>query len=61
MSKYTIYPGEFPCHTCKKMVKTVRLYGQEKEITWMCEDRHLSSVSLYKKKTKKDYEREIRE
>ena len=59
MSKYTIYPGEFACHTCKKTVKTVRLYGQEKESTWMCEDKHLSSVKLYKKKTKKDYEREV--
>ena len=56
MSKYTIYPGEFICHTCKKIVKTVRLYGQEKEIPWMCEDKHLTSVLLYKKKTKKDYE-----
>lgn len=57
MSKYTIYPGEFVCHTCKKTVKTLRLYGQEKEMTWMCEDKHLSTATL--KKTKKDYERKI--
>ena len=56
MAKYTLYPGIFTCHTCKKTVKTLRFYGQEKEATWMCEDKHLSSATLYKKKTKKDYE-----
>jgi hypothetical protein len=59
MSKYTIYPGVFICHTCKKTVKTLRLYGQAKEMTWMCEDKHLSSVSLETKKSRKDYERKV--
>jgi len=57
MSKYTVYPGELICQTCKKSVKTLRLYGKEKYITWMCEEKHLSEVSL-KPKTKRDYERE---
>lgn len=56
MSRYTIYPGTFACHTCKKESKTVRLYRETKEITWMCPDKHLSEVKLYVRKTKKDYE-----
>lgn len=61
MGKYSIYPGSFPCHTCKVEVKTVRLYPQEKLITWMCPEKHLNEVSLQTKKKKKDYEREERE
>ncbi len=61
MAKYNIYHGEFPCHTCKVVVKTIRSYPETKELTWMCPDKHLSSVSLNTKKTKKDYEREERE
>jgi hypothetical protein len=56
MSKYTVYPGEFVCHTCKKPVKTLRLYGADKYMTWMCEDKHLSEVNLKTRKGKKDYE-----
>ena len=59
MSKYTVYHGEFLCQTCKKEVKTLRLYGQDKEMTWMCEDKHMSYVNLNSKKSKKDYERKI--
>ena len=59
MSKYTVYHGEFFCHTCKKQVKTLRLYGEDKKLTWMCEDKHLSFVNLNLKKNKKDYERKV--
>jgi len=58
MSKYTVYPGEFLCQVCKKLVKTIRLYSKDMYLTWMCEDKHLSEVNL-RPKTKKDYEREI--
>lgn len=61
MGKYSIYPGSFPCHTCKVEVKTVRLYPQEKIITWMCPDKHLNEISLQTKRNKKDYERKERE
>jgi hypothetical protein len=56
MGKYTIYPGSFRCHTCKVEVKTLRSYSEEKELTWMCPDKHLSVVKLNTKKSRKDYE-----
>ena len=56
MAKYTIYPGSFPCHTCKVEVKTVRAYPETKEITWMCPEKHVSVVKLSTKKSRKDYE-----
>ena len=56
MAKYTIYPGSFPCHICKIEVKTVRVYPETKEITWMCPEKHVSVVNLSTKKSRKDYE-----
>ena len=61
MARYNIYSGTFVCHTCKAEVKTLRLYAETKEMTWMCPDRHVSVVSLKTKKNKEDYEREERE
>jgi hypothetical protein len=61
MARYNLYHGVFPCHVCKAEVFTLRLYYDTKELTWMCKDKHLSSVNLNTKKTKKDYEREERE
>lgn len=60
MGRYTVYQGEFPCHTCKQMVFSLRSYPDTKELTWMCKDKHISKVSLAPK-SKKDYEREERE
>jgi hypothetical protein len=60
MSKYNIFPGIFVCHTCKAESKTLRLYIETKEMTWMCPEKHLNSVSLQTKKNKRDYEREER-
>lgn len=54
MPSYTVYHGEFVCHTCKAEVKTLRLYAETKEMTWMCKDKHLSSVKFGKQKRKKD-------
>jgi hypothetical protein len=59
MAKYTIFPGKFQCHTCKSEVGTLRLYESSKVITWMCSDRHVSSVSLQTRKNKRDYERKV--
>jgi hypothetical protein len=61
MAKYTVYTGTFVCHTCKKEVSTVRSYPTTKMLTWMCPDRHISTVDLNTKKKKEDYEREERE
>ena len=57
MASYTIYSGQFLCHECKQEVKTLRLYAETQEATWMCKDRHVSKVSFANKK-KSDYERE---
>lgn len=57
MANFSVYYGKFVCHTCKAEVKSLRLYAETKEATWMCKDKHLSKVSFGKKK-KKDYERE---
>lgn len=61
MARYTLFHGEFPCHTCKVIVKTLRSYPSEKELSWMCPDKHLSTVDLNTKKKREDYEREERE
>ncbi len=58
MSRYTVYQGKFKCQVCDAEVTSLRHYPEEKLITWMCLEKHLSEVSL-KTKTKKDYEREI--
>jgi hypothetical protein len=57
MASYTVYNGQFLCHTCKSEVKTLRLYADTKVATWMCKDKHLTSVSFNKRK-KSDFERE---
>jgi hypothetical protein len=58
MARYSVYAGEFTCHTCKELVKSLRLYPDTNEVSWMCSKKHLTNVVLYKKRTKKDYERE---
>lgn len=57
MPSYTVYKGQFTCHTCKTTVFTLRLYAETKTLTWMCKDKHLTTVSLAKRK-KKDFDRE---
>jgi hypothetical protein len=58
MAKYNIYQGEFKCQVCGTSVNSLRSYPETKELTWMCQDKHISTVDLNTKKTKKDYERE---
>ena len=60
MSKeFTIYPGKFPCKTCQEEVKSLRLWIEKGEVTWMCSKKHLSSVILIpQKKKKKDFKNE---
>ncbi len=54
MDKYSIYEGKFPCKTCRKEVKTIRIYPLTGMASWMCQDKHLSEIQLckigYKKK-----------
>jgi len=60
MAKYTVYPGTFICHECKAEVRSLRSYYVNKELTWMCPEKHVSRVDLNTKKSKRDYEREER-
>ena len=39
----------------------MRFYAETKELTWMCPEKHMSTVNLNTKKSKKDYERKERE
>jgi hypothetical protein len=57
MNRFSTYPGSFSCHICKVEVKTLRSYYEQKLITWLCKNSHLSRVSLETKKRKSDYER----
>ena len=59
--KYDVYKGAFVCHTCKTQVPSLRWYYQIKELTWMCPEKHVSTVTLETKRKKDSYEREERE
>lgn len=56
MAKYNIYQGKFLCHVCKVEVKTLRIYTETKELTWMCPEKHVSTVDLNTKRNKKDFD-----
>lgn len=56
MAKYSIFPGKFKCQECGTDVTSLRSYPEEKELTWMCVNKHVSKVSLKTRKNKKDYE-----
>jgi hypothetical protein len=60
-NNYTIYYGQFPCRTCGEEVKSIRVYPNTGQSTWMCSKKHLSRSQLYVVgyKKKKDYERKI--
>jgi lysyl-tRNA synthetase class I len=57
--RYTIYNGEFVCHSCKIKATTLRHYPATKQLTWVCPDGHLSKVNLNTRKTKDHYERKV--
>lgn len=53
--KFRIFSGEFHCQQCKEEVKSLRLWLESADLTWMCTKKHISRVPLIL--TKKDYER----
>jgi hypothetical protein len=61
MGKYDVLKGDFICHTCKDIVYSVRWYYQDLIMTWMCKDKHVSTVDLNLKKKKVYHDREIGE
>jgi hypothetical protein len=56
MAKYNLYHGDFRCHVCKAEVKTLRLYAETKELSWMCPEKHVSTVDLNTKRNRRDFE-----
>jgi len=48
VNKYSVYEGKFPCKVCKQEVKTIRVYISTGMATWMCSEKHLSEVQLFK-------------
>jgi hypothetical protein len=57
MANFTVYNGQWTCHTCKAIVPTLRCYADEKMLSWMCKDKHLTKVYLGKRK-KSDFDGE---
>ena len=57
MASYSVYAGKFICKTCKIEVLTLRCYADTKTLTWMCKDKHLTTVYLGKRK-KSDFDGE---
>jgi hypothetical protein len=47
MPRYSEYPGQFACQTCKEDVGLVRFYYSSFDLTWLCLNKHLSRVNLY--------------
>lgn len=56
MAKYNVYQGQFRCHVCKAEVKSLRSYPDDKKLTWMCSEKHVSEVNLNAKKKKRDFD-----
>ena len=56
MAKYNVYQGQFACHVCKAEVRSLRSYPDEKKLTWMCPEKHVSEVSLDTRKKKNERE-----
>ena len=61
MGKYDILKGDFVCHTCKQTVYSMRWYYQDKIMSWMCKDKHVTEVNLNLKRKKVGNDGEIGE
>jgi len=53
MGKYNVYGGVFKCQVCHATVSSLRHYVEDKELTWMCSEKHVSRVNLDMKKNRK--------
>jgi len=47
MLKYSRYNGKFVCQECKAEVGEARFYIKSYDLTWMCDEKHLSKVNIY--------------
>jgi hypothetical protein len=57
---FTVYPGQFICKTCDEVVKTMRYWKDTVSVSWMCSNKHISSVDILPP-SRKDHERKERE
>lgn len=46
MNKFSVFPGEFKCQKCDLSVDKLRLWKDTLDLTWFCEKKHTSKVSL---------------
>jgi hypothetical protein len=54
--KFKVFHGTFLCKSCNEEVKTIRLWIETADVTWMCSKKHVTKVSLVQpKKKKKDF------
>lgn len=46
MKNFSVFEGEFPCQKCDKKADKLRLWKDTLDLTWFCENKHTSKVSL---------------
>jgi len=46
VNKFTAYRGKFVCQNCGIQVNSLRLWNDTLDLTWFCENKHTSRVSL---------------
>ena len=51
--EFKVFSGKFPCKKCGEEVKSLRLWVESGDATWMCESKHVSKVGLMPDKKKK--------
>jgi hypothetical protein len=51
--EFKIFSGKFLCKKCGEEVKSLRLWIESGDATWMCESKHVSKVGLIPDKKKK--------
>jgi hypothetical protein len=56
MAKYSVYQGQLRCAECGAEVFSFRHYLSSKIISWACQDRHVTEVSLKTKKSRSDFD-----
>ena len=50
MRQFSIYTGVFPCHQCHETVSQLRFWYETLDLTWKCDEGHISKVSLARRK-----------
>ena len=53
MKQFSIFNGVFPCHECDDTASQLRFWHETLDLTWRCDEGHISKVSLARKKPNK--------